>query len=908
MTELPPEVRAAVQRLVAASGMAGAARRELKDDLAGHARDALDAGRTPAEVVERLGRTEDVGPLLRRSAPPSTRRPDATSREGFARGLATDLRYGLRTLVRAPVTASIVVLVLAVGIGANTAVLTAVNEIFLRPLPVADQGSLVDVWADVEGGNSFAGFGWRDVEAYQEASSPLESLAAFAGVRATLGEVASGTPVVAQLVSREYMPMMGVDATLGSLDFGEDAGPGAPLTAILSHALWTEHFGGDRRIVGRDILLDGHPVTVVGVGPEGFTGHFIGFPVDLWLPLTAADPFLPGFDPEDRASMPFEMIGRLRQGATPQMVEAALEAVARRLETQHPDTHRGHGIGVTATSGLDHALHGAVRAFVTILVGASGLVLLIACLNVGSILLARILSREGEMAVRLAIGAGNGRLVRQMLAESAILSALGALLGILGALLLNALVADLFRSVTAGLGLELEMDGRVLALTAAVAAVAVVLVAAAPALHLLRKEPATALRAGVGRSRGAGARAILVTAQVTASMVLITGAGLLARALISESRVDPGYDIDGVASFAMEVEVGSPSSTSTSPSSASNSGRSPGDGVSGDRAATLRAVVEELRRVPGVESVTWADAPPSGVARSPVHVAVPGMESPRGDDGWVVDARRVGSGYLSTLGIPLRSGRDVRADDVREGRPVAIASRAFVDRLWPGSDPVVGRALVVDGTEVRVVGVAEDVRYLVQDPRPDPFLYLALEPEPPAVVTVVLRGEPAIVGPSVRAVVGRHLPGHPPPRVRSPEESFEAALLPQRLGVAIVGAMGLAALLLAGVGLYGLIQYTVTRDRRDLAVRRALGGSRGRVLAVVVRRGVLLVLAGVLAGGGLAALAAPALSGFLAGVSPTDPLTYSVVALTFLAVGFFASWLPARGTLRIDPAESLRVG
>lgn len=886
MRELPSELAEAVEAIVASSGMTGAAARELRDDLRNHARDALEAGRDPGEVRRLLGTAEDVGPVLERSSPPPPRRPDPAARESLVSALVTDLAYGLRTLRRAPITALAVVVVLALGIGANTVVFTVVNEILLRPLPVEDQESLVDVWARVPGGNSFSGFGWRDFEAYRDAPGPLGSLAAFAGTRLTLGEGDGARPVVGQLVSPGYMPLMGLNPALGTLEMETGGGFGSEPTAVLSHALWVDRFGSDPGVVGGRLLLDGTPVTIVGVAPRGFRGHFIGFPIDLWLPLTAADPLLPGFDPDDPGRMPFEMIGRLRGDATPEAAEAALNAVARTLEAEHPETHRGHRVGVTPTTGLDHSLQGPVRAFVLILTVVSGLILVIACLNVGSILLARTMSRESEMAVRLAMGAGNGRLVRQMLAESTIVTLAGAGVGVVGAVALNDVLADLLRSLTAGLGLELGIDGRVLLLTAAAALVAATLAAATPALHLARKEPASALRARGGGRRGARARMVLVVGQVAVSVMLLIGTGLFVRALARGLSENPGFDADRVATFGVEA----------------------GRGVAAPL-GRIAPLIRELALLPGVEAVSLADGAPVGVARTPLRFTLPGRAPPPEDDAWVVDGRRVGAGYLSTVGIPLRAGRDFVEADAREGPAVAVVSRAFVQRFWPGRDDVVGRSLTVEGSEVRIVGVASDVRYLVQDENPDPFVYVSLAGDIPEVVRVTVRGpSPGALTDDVRRLVAEILPEHPAPVLSTSRETLDAALLPQRLGAGLVGAMGLAALLLSVVGLYGLVQYTVRRDRKALAIRVALGGSGGTVLGLVMRRGFLLVAVGVFTGVGAAVVAAPALSGFLGGVSPTDPLTYSVVVLTFCAVGLLASWLPARRAARIEPGEVLKGG
>lgn len=857
--------------------MDGVAARELRDDLTDHVLDALAAGVDPDEICERLGSTEVVGPVLKSSEAPRSSRPDPRA-GAVMEGLAGDARYALRSLIRVPTLSLTVVVILALAITANAVVFTVVNELLLRPLPVDDQSTLVDVWADVEGGNSFLGFGWHDVAAYQEVEGPIDRLAAFAGTRVLLGGPPAASPVVAQLVTREYLPLLGVSSEIGTLEMGFEDGIGADLRIVLSHTLWTDRYGADPDVVGSTVLLDERSATVVGVAEAGFRGHFIGFPVDLWAPLGAATHVMPGFDPEDRGNMPFEMIGRLTEGATPSAAHAALSVVSERLAAEFPDTHRGHRVGVTPTTGLDHSLKGPVTAFVAILTVVSILVLIIACLNVGSVLLVRTISRSREMSLRLAIGAGRARLVRQIIAESSILALVGTALGIGAAFLLNDVFSDLFRTVSAGLGLELTVDHRVLALTAVAGAGAALLAGGAPALHVLRTPPAAILQGRGERRQASWTRAALVLGQVSVSVVLVVATGLFVRAFVEAAQTDPGFNPEQVAAFTVGQRDG------------------------------IDELLDDLRALPGVEDVSLADGPPVRFARTPLRIAVPGLEPPPGTDAWVVDARRVGAGYLRTVGIPLRSGRDFTDGDAEQGPPVVVVSAAFAERFWPTDEPV-GRSLVVDGEALRVVGVAEDARYLAQDDEPDPLVYVSLGGDVPAapVVTVRALNPDRSVG-DIRRVVSSWSPGSRLPSVQTARAALDSALLPQRLGAALVGGMGLAALLLAVVGLYGLVQYTVTRQTPELAVRLALGGTGGSVRMIVVRRGFGLAAAGTLLGAGLAFLLTPALSGFLGSVGPRDPLVFGVVIATFVLVAFLASWMPARKASTIEPAQVLRGG
>ncbi|MBT8488714.1 MAG: ABC transporter permease, partial [Gemmatimonadetes bacterium] len=467
---------------------------------------------------------------------------------------------------------------------------------------------------------------------------------------------------------------------------------------------------------------------------------------------------------------------------------------------------------------------------------------------------------------------------RQMLSESSLLAILGTALGVVAAVVLNDVLSELFYTLSAGVGLELELDHRVLALTALAGVGAALVAGGAPALHVVRTPPSSALSARGERPGVGWIRSALVLGQVSVSVVLVVATGLFVRAFVEAARADPGFDADQVASVLIDEPNG------------------------------LKELIEQLEGVPAIEAVSMADGPPVGLARSPLRVVLPGLDPPPGSDDWVVDARRVGARYLEVLGIPLRSGRDISEADADEGPRVAVVSVSFVDRFWPG-ETAVGRALVVGGETIRVVGVAEDARYLAQDDDPDPLVYVSLGRDLPVPPVLTLRApSPEELSAEIRRVVSQWRPGARPVVIQSVRTVLDRSLLPQRLGAALVGGMGLAALLLAVVGLYGLVQYSVTRQTQELAVRLALGGTGRNVLMVVVRKGLGLAVAGVFLGAGVALVVTPALSGFLGSVGPRDPVVYGVVILTFSVAALLASWLPARRASSIEPARVLRGG
>lgn len=884
MTRLPPDARRLIDDLVGRTDLDEGARRELRTDLEEHFRDGLARGRPLAELIERFGDPEQVAPLVSKAAAPGPRPTRSSLGDGWAADLFRDVWLAARTLTRAPSLVATSTVVLALGIGVTTVGFTVLNELLLRPLPVDDPAGLVDVWPDIPGGNSFLGISYADFTTYREESRTLADAAAFAGRRLTAGPPESGVEVIGQLVTPSYFPMLGLSASVGSVSFPPEARFGEPPGVVLAHAHWTAAFGADPDVVGRTLLVDGVTATVIGVGPPGFAGHFIGFPVDLWLPITAAVPLVNGFDPDDRAHKPFEMIARLRDGASVSAAQRELDAIAERIEAEHPIVNRGHRVGVTRTTGLDHSLQAGVTAFVAILTTVSLLVLVIACLNVGGVLLVRAMSRDREISIRVALGAGSARLVRQLLAESALLVGLGATAGVAMAVVLNGLISDGLASLASGIRLDLGVDWAVLGLACAAACVAVLAASVAPALHVMRKDSAGALRARGGPGHSSGRlRAALVVGQVAVSVVLVVATGLFVRALVVGAGVDPGFDADRVASFTLRPE-----------------------GSSGEPRASEEPLLDALRGLPEVVAVSVADGPPIGVARSPVGIEVPGVLPPQGQDRHVVDARVVGAGYLHVAGIPLRAGRDLLPADDRSGSRVAVVSEAFL-RAFRTNGEAVGWSFEVEGEPVRVVGVAADARYVVQDAEPDPLIYLSRSGRAlPAPVVTLRAGAFDALARRVGELVAADFPEHRPVELRTARDVLDDSMLPQRVGAWLIGGMGLAALLLASVGLYGLMHFTVARDRHEMGVRLALGGGRRHLMLRVLRKGFQLAGVGTLLGLAMALAAAPALGTFLSGVSPADPLTYGAVLACFSIVALLASVIPARRVLRIEPTEALR--
>ena len=888
MSPLPSDLLALIEQVVSSAGLDKSAGDEVRRDLTDYFADGLAAGRTAEELIARFGPPGEAARRFRKGVrPPERERRVIPTGASRLEALARDVRSALRRIAKTPVTSLAVIVVLALGVGTSVVVYSIVNVMLLEPLPVEEPGSLVDVWPDIPGGNSFLGISWSDYRTYRE-SGILDELAAFSGVVASWGDEADGSSIRATLATPSYLNMLGITPALGSVTFPAEAPFGDVAGVVVTHDFWRASLGGADDVIGSTVRIGGHAMPVIGVSQPGFTGHFIGFPTEAFLPVSAAPLFISDFDAADRTQKFFEMIGRAPENRSAADLQVALNGVAAQIEADFPEINRGHRLGVTPTTGVDHSLYTGVVVFAVILSTLSLLVLVIACLNVGGILLVRGLSRDREVAIRLALGAGRGTLIRQMMAESFVLVSIGTLAGALLASQANAWLSGWMLALSDGqIGFVIDIDGRVLALTIASAVLAALVASGAPALHLLRKDPATALQARSASGRSSTrTRSVLVVGQVAVSVVLTVAAGLFGRTLLVGAQLDPGFDADGVSSFVLDLD--------------------PDRVDEADRWTVTTSIVQAVENLPGIRGAAWSTSPPLEVARTPTDLVVPGVDPPPGLDRHVVDSRRAGPGYFAAAGLTLLQGRDLSTGDA-QGSPTAVVNRAFLDRFGPSVQ--VGSTVEVDGVPVTVVGVAGNARYLLQDETPDPLMVLSSD-QLPVRARVIYSAEEgydvSTLSGAVQAAVLAAVPSHPRIAPRTARTRLLDALLPQRAAALLVGAMGVMAVVLAGIGLYGLIQFTVTRDLPELGVRVALGAERADLMRVVLSRGAWLVLLGIGAGLGLSLLTARGLTALLPGVSPFDPITYASVLAVFTAIALLASWFPAARAARTHPTEALR--
>ncbi|HKQ96814.1 MAG TPA: ABC transporter permease [Candidatus Polarisedimenticolia bacterium] len=790
--------------------------------------------------------------------------------------LGMDLRFALRMLFKSPAVSLIAVLMLAIGIGANTAIFSVVNTVLLNPLPYRDADRLV-VIADVQPGLNDAPSSYPEYLAWKEQGSPFEAVAACFITQSALTGDGEPESLRTQRVSATYLPMLGVSPILGRSFEPAEETPQGERVVLIGEALWRRHFNADPRVLGRPLTLDREAFTVIGVVPESMRLRGGG---DLFVPLRLDTTRAP-------LGLHFLMtIGRLRDGLTPAQAGHDADAIAARLIA---DKTVEHGVRLI---GLKERVVGDVGATLFLLMGALGCLLMIVCANIASLLLARAATRQREVAVRLAVGAGRARLVRQFLVESLALSAAGGLLGVLfawwGVDLFSALPAfDLPRIA------EVRIDGVALGFTLALTVTSAILFGLAPAVQAAATNLNEALKATARGDGGRGRqrfRNALVVGEVSLSLVLLIGAGLLVRSLLSVLSVERGFETRGV----LTMQIGLARRDYDEP-------------------ARQRAFYEDLlsrtSALPGVEGAALTNHPPLDGGNTNGDILVEGY-TPRPDEVMLSDLRRVSPDYFRVMQIPLRKGRWFSERDGADATAVAVVNQAFVDRFFKGADPI-GRRVNSQWDSKgwqEVVGVVGNVRHDGLDLPILPELYvpLAQAPMPGMVLFVRSPLDPPALAAAVRAQVHGIDANLPIFAVRTMDDILSASVGARRATAALLGAFSCLALFLAAVGLYGVLAYWVAQRRREIGIRMALGARTGDVLRLVVGHGLGLTLVGVVLGLGGGLLVGRLITGLLFGVTAHDPIVLAGLPLLVTAVTLAACWIPARRAARVDPMVALR--
>jgi putative ABC transport system permease protein len=822
---------------------------------------------------------------------------------------AQDLRQGVRQLVRRPVFSLSAIGSLALGIGLTTTLFSVVNAVLLRRTVIERPEELVEIYSNLlELGFPQMTTSYPDYLAIKEGANALSDVAGHSFVRGILSGADRPALVVGESVTANYFDVLGIRPAMGR-GFGADesVSPGAAPVVVLSHGLWQRAFGSRPDIVGTTLQLSGLAYTIVGVAPREFAGTVPGIRTDFWVPVMMVDELAffgmqstadrdPGATRLERRGTRWLFLkGRLASGRTVEQAREQVEAVFARVEREYPDLNKKIGATVLPASSIRFhpMVDGYVRIASIVLLTAVGLVLLIACANVANMLLAHGTARGRELAIRAAIGAGRGRIVRQLLTEGLILSAAGGVIGTLAAIWSGRLVSGFgTRVLPFPAHFDVTLDRTVLAFAMGVSLLTTLAFGLAPAWSASRIDLVPVLKDQTAGTLATGRRRFalgdsLVSAQLALSLVLLVCGALLVRGLIAARGTEMGFDPARIASLTFNLQM---------------------NGYDTDRAMAFRErAVEVLRGLPGVEAVSLATRLPLAPDVNMEGIKIPGRHAPD-DPATPIDTVSIGADYFRAIGLPIVAGRAFTEDDVRGSRAVAIVNETMARQYWPDGSAV-GRQIYPEGFDQpprEIVGVARDhkVRSVGEAPRS----YLHLPAGPSRTVALVVRTSTPAAGalPMLRDALWRLEPNLVFTEEVSAAEIAATTMAPTRIGAGLIGAFAALALLLASIGLYGIIAYSVSLRTREVGIRMALGAARGQVIRLVLRQGSRLVLVG-LTLGTLASLGAGrVLSSLLYGVSPVDPLAYAVAAGVLVGVAGVANLAPALAAARIDPLQALR--
>jgi predicted permease len=818
------------------------------------------------------------------------------------RSLLQDLRYGVRVLFKSPGFTAMTVLTLALGIGANATIFSLVNAVLLRPLPVADSQQVMSVYATRPDGTRSARFSYADYKDYRDRNDVFSGLVAANLTPITLGTGEQSEPVLGETVSGNYFQILGVRMAFGRAFLPEEERRGDERVVVVSHDFWRRRFGSAQDLLGQTLHLNGDQFTVVGIADKEFTGTSLGPSIDLWVPAEQTLAWLGPDWSANRSNAQFRLTGRLKPDVTREQAEAQMNIILGQLAAAYPELHQGKGIELLPASLLEGRRRTAVTAFSAILLVMVGLVLLVACANVANLLLARAVGRRREIAIRQALGASRLRLIRQLMTESVLLALTGGAAGLLVSAWASNLLFRFNPLPTFPLHVDLSIDMRVLAFSLLVSLATGVVLGLVPAfqgsgvdLVTTLKDEAGSLAGGTRKSR---LRSLFIVVQVALSLVLLVGAGLLVRSLARMQAVNPGFNPANMLAMDFDLDL---------------------KGMSAEQGTRFyQAMLERIEAVPGVTGVALANRAPLDISTPTTGVQLEGFEPPPGKPSLQISFYRVSPKYFQTLSIPLMRGRDFSRQDSEGAAPVVIINETMASRFWPGEDPT-GKQLRLapektrDGREMKartleIIGVARDSKYRSLSEEATPHIYLPFYQDYEAGMTLLVRtsGDPKLMFATVRREL-QALDKDPQGFfARTMFEHMEVSLAPGRIAATLFALFGGLALVLASVGIYGVISYSVTQRTHEIGIRMALGAQVRDILGLIIGQGMLLTLIGI----GLGLIASFALTRFLSnllfGVSATDPLTFITVAAVLAAVALLACYVPARRAIKVDPMEALR--
>jgi predicted permease len=813
-----------------------------------------------------------------------------------------DLRLAARSLVKAPGFTFVAVVTLALGIGANTSIFTVINAVLLRPPPHVERPEqLVSIYTSDFSGPQFGASSYPDYFDFRDQTPAFADAVAFEPRTASVpGTDGVAEAVVTEFVTGNYFDMLGTQLALGrgfTVEEGDYAS--AASVAVLSHGYWLRRFAGRPDVIGETFRASGQTVTVVGVAPEGFTGMLPLVTPDLWMPVSTQALIEGEGGFENRGSRGTLIVARLAEGSTLEIAQSQLTALAARLHQEYVDEWtdlNGEIRRVTVVHGVRQIpiVTGAVNTFAVLLLAVVGIVLLIACANVANLSLARASRRGRELAMKVVLGAGRRRIVRQLLAESAIVGAIGGLAGLALAVWLVGLAEGLALFTGVSVTLDLGVDRTVLLFSAFVTILTVFAVGLLPAMKASRPDLVSTLKRGSGERSGPSrwyeARYVLVMSQVSASLVLLVGAGLFIKSLRTAVQVDPGFRVEGVAMLTMDLM------------DMIREGYSPEEAI-----AFIDDLETRAAGLPGVEATSIADAlPMTAGAMQRTFVSIPGYERAAGED-MEFQFHSVGADFMAALGMEVLLGREFTDADNEDAPPVVMVNETFAARFWPGESPL-GKVVRSRGNDMEVVGLVRDALYRSLSDQDRPAFFLPIRQNLAERVTLLVRTstDAADLLPMMRDELRSIDARLPIITLQTMEEAIAFTLLPQRIASRLLSLAGGLGLLLAAVGLYGVLSFLVAQRTREVGVRMALGAEARQVVQMVVRRGLALAGVGAVVGLVIAALVTRFLQSLLFGVSAFDPGVFALMTVATLAIAGFASWIPARRASGVDPMVALR--
>jgi macrolide transport system ATP-binding/permease protein len=811
--------------------------------------------------------------------------------------LMQDIRYGLRTLRKSPGFTAVAALSLALGIGANTAIFSLVNTVLLRPLPIENPERLVSLnYASEKGENVYPIFSYLNYRDLRDRSNVLDGLIAYRMAPISLSHNGINERVWGYLATGNYFDVLGVKPALGRMLRPEDdKAEGAHPVMVISHECWQKRFAGDPNVVGRSVSVNARSFTIIGVAPRGFQGTEIAYAAEMWFPMMMLGEIVKwGNDLRDRDGQSYLVQGRLKSGVNMALAEASLKGVMAQLTREYPNENRGRTILLSPPGLFGLYYRGPVLSFAGILMIAAGFVLLLACLNLANLLLARAMERRKEIAVRLALGAGRMRIARQLLTESLLLAFAGGSIGLpLAYWLVNAIVA-FTPPFDFPISSILHIDHRVLIFTISVSLSTGVIFGLLPALKSTKPDLAPTLKDEIsaGGPRRSLLRNGLVVSQVALSLLLLIGAGLVLRGLVRAERLNPGFTPRNAILFSFDLGL---------------------QGYDGARSKIFKQqLLERVRALPGVQSAGLADYIPfDGITRFR-NIHADGRPLERGVDPPSVLMGSAGPGFLQAFGVRLLEGRDFTATDNATKKSVAVVNESFARRIWKG-EPVVGRrfSLSPGGPWIEVIGVIHDGKYQSLDEEGRSFFYTNLEDDKGGnglSLSLVVRtpNEPRSLIAAVRREFGQLDPNLPVFNVKTMAEHMNFPLFPARVATALLGSFGLLAMLISAIGLFGVISCAVSQRTHEIGIRLALGARPWNILRLITGQGLMLTLLGIALGLVGASVLTRALSPFLYGISAVDPLTFILISLLLSCVALLACWLPAKRAMSVDPLIALR--